>query len=270
MSLDADLRRRLETVGLDPDAFGDPATAWRRLHDLYGRRATLVDRYDLEAARRGVAPYELETKLRARLTIEVLRTHDPEFELVSGSDRGRRDPIEVVPYDPVWPTRFEEWRHCLRSSLGAVAVRVEHIGSTAVPGMAAKPVIDIQVSVTDPEEEDSYVPAIESVGVALRSREGEGHRYFRPAGDEERTVQIHVCRVGSDWERTHLLFRDYLRAEEAVRRKYADLKRQLARRYRDDRIAYNEGKTGFILDAMAEASVWAGHTGWRLPGDSGD
>lgn len=265
MSLDPDLYQRLQIVGVDPDHFGDPEMAWERLHQRYGRRATLIDRYELEAAHRGVGADELDQQLRARLTAEVLRAHDPEWRLVTGSERSRRDPVEVVSYDPSWSVRFDEWRNRLRQSLGSVARRIEHIGSTAVPGLDAKPVVDIQVSVVDPENEDTYVAAIEDSGVSLRSREGEGHRYFRPAAGRRRSVQIHVCQTGSDWERTHLLFRDYLRAEPAVREAYASLKRELARRYRDDRIAYTEGKTGFILDSMEKASIWATETGWKLP-----
>jgi GrpB-like predicted nucleotidyltransferase (UPF0157 family) len=78
-------------------------------------------------------------------------------------------------------------------------------------------------------------------------------------------VQIHVCGVGGEWERDHLLFRDYLRADPEARDAYARLKRDLADRYRDDRLAYNEGKTGFILDTLSEAYSWAERTGWKLP-----
>lgn len=265
MSLDPDLRHRLETVGVDLEDLGDPQVAWEQLHERYGRRATLLDRYALEAAQRGVAADELEPELRARLTVEVLRAHDPEWELVKGSERVQRDPVEVVAYDPSWAIRFDVWRDRLRDSLGWVARRIEHIGSTAVSGLDAKPVIDIQVSVDDPSDEASYVPVIEELGVSLRSREREGHRYFRPAGARKRTVQIHVCQSGSEWERTHLLFRDFLRAEPAAREAYASLKRELAHRYRDDRIAYTEGKTGYILDTMQEAYRWAEETGWIVP-----
>lgn len=265
MSFEPGLRHRLQMVGVDPDRFGDPEAAWDRLRRRYGRRATLIDRYALESAKRGVQAHELEPELRARITAEVLRAHDPEWTLVPGSERSRRDPVVVVAHDPSWSARFGEWRELLHQSLGSVAHRIEHIGSTAVPGLDAKPVVDIQVSIAEPEDETAYVPAIEDLGVALRSREGEGHRYFRPAGTRKRDVQIHVCRAGSDWERRHLLFRDYLRAEPAAREAYADLKRELARRYRDDRIAYTEGKTGFILDAMADVASWATRTGWALP-----
>jgi GrpB-like predicted nucleotidyltransferase (UPF0157 family) len=78
-------------------------------------------------------------------------------------------------------------------------------------------------------------------------------------------VQIHVCRAGGEWEREHLLFRDYLRADREARDAYARLKQNLADRYRDDRLAYNEGKTGFILDMLSEAEAWATATGWAVP-----
>jgi GrpB-like predicted nucleotidyltransferase (UPF0157 family) len=250
-------------VGVDPADFGDPGAAWRRLHDRYATRATLLDRYALEAASRGVTVDELDPELRTRLALEVIAAHAPGFELVAGSDRTERDPVEVVPYDPAWAKRFAAWRERLRAALGEGAVRIEHVGSTAVPGLAAKPVIDIQVSVPDVNDEAAYVPAIEGLGVALRSREI-GHRYFRPAGDRPREVQIHVSAAGSDWERDHLLFRDFLRAHPATRGDYAVLKSELAGRYRRDRIAYNEAKTHFILDAMEPARRWAAETGWRI------
>jgi GrpB-like predicted nucleotidyltransferase (UPF0157 family) len=77
-------------------------------------------------------------------------------------------------------------------------------------------------------------------------------------------VQVHVCCAGSSWERAHLLFRDFLRADEGLRGAYAALKRDLAARYRHDRIAYNEAKTSFILDAVSRAEAWAAETGWTV------
>jgi len=103
--------------------------------------------------------------------------------------------------------------------------------------------------------------AIEASGVALRSRES-GHRYFRPDGDRPRDVQIHVCEEGGQWEREHLLFRDFLKADAEARGRYARLKLELAARYRDDRLAYNEAKTGFILDALGAGETWAARVGW--------
>ena len=174
-----------------------------------------------------------------------------------------RDPVEVVDYDPLWPARFEDWRSRLAGALGPTAIRIDHVGSTSVPGLSAKPVIDIQISVPDVSDESSFVPHIEAAGVALRSREV-GHRYFRPAGDRPREVQIHVCEAGSDWERVHVLFRDYLRSHPDAARDYAAMKRRVAAAYRDDRIAYNEAKTDFILDHIERAQVWAADTGWSV------
>jgi GrpB-like predicted nucleotidyltransferase (UPF0157 family) len=261
--LDPQLVRRLRDVGLDPTDFGDPRHAWQRLHDRFGRRVTLVDRYALEAAHRGVAPDQLDREERASLTREVLAAQYPGMEFTTRSGRPVPDPVDVSPYQHEWAAAFEAWRTRLSEALGETAVRIEHVGSTAVPGLDAKPVVDIQVSVDDVDDEARYVPAIDALGVALRFREP-GHRYFRPAGELPRTVQIHVCEAGGEWERDHLLFRDYLRAHPEARAAYARLKREFAERYRDDRLAYNEGKTGFILDVLDEARAWADRTGWRL------
>lgn len=262
--LDSSLAHRLEEVGLDPADFGDPQQAWQLLHDRFGRRATLIDRYALEAARRGVRPEDLDRDQRARLTREVLSVQYPGMEFTAASGPLLPDPIAVVVYSDEWADTFAVWKRRLSEALGEAAVRIEHVGSTAVAGLDAKPIIDIQVSVVDVEDEDAYVSAIEALGVSLRFREP-GHRYFRPAGDRARTVHIHVCNAGGEWEREHLVFRDYLRANRKARDAYARLKQELADRYRDDRIAYNEGKTGFILDLMSDAQAWARRSGWALP-----
>jgi GrpB-like predicted nucleotidyltransferase (UPF0157 family) len=262
--LDPQLARRLAEVGLDPSDFGEPCQAWRRLHARFGRRTTLIDRYALEAARRGVGAEQLDRDERARLTREVLAIQYPELEFTAASGRPVADPVDVVDYRDAWAASFGEWRRRLHAALGEAAVRIEHVGSTAVPGLPAKPIIDVQVSVPDVEDEASYVPAIEELGVPLRFREPE-HRYFRPAGGDPLTVHIHVCTAGGEWEREHVLFRDYLRADPAAQAAYARLKRELGDRYRDDRLAYTEGKTGFVLDTLDDAHAWAERTGWKLP-----
>jgi GrpB-like predicted nucleotidyltransferase (UPF0157 family) len=237
------LRALLAEAGLDPDDFGDPRAAWRRLHERFGRRITLVDRYELERR-------ELDPEERTALGREVLAVQYPGAEFAG---RPRGDPIEVVAYDPSWAAAFEEWRRRLTEALGETAVRIEHVGSTAVPGLAAKPVIDVQVSVPDVEDEPAYVPAIEALGVPLRFSHP-GHRYFRPPAGEPRNVQIHVCEAGSEWEREHMRFRDLLRADPELRQAYGRLKLELAELYRDDRLAYTDAKTAFILDALEDAA----------------
>jgi len=261
--VDAILADRLRSIGLDPAAFGDPGDAWRRLHESFGRRITLIDRYALEAAHRGSHPDRLDAQTRARLQAETLRAQFPDMEFTTGSERAD-GAIEVAAYDERWPARFAEWRSRLAAALGPAAIRIEHVGSTAVPGLAAKPIIDIQVSVPDTEDEATYVPAVERAGARLRARDP-GHRYFRPPADRPREVHVHVCESGSEWERNHLLFRDYLRAHPAARDAYAELKRELSQSYPDDRLAYTDAKAAFILDALDAAETWSKGVGWRLP-----
>ena len=171
------------------------------------------------------------------------------------------EPAVIVDADPRWPARFAEVASRLRGSMGSVAKRIDHVGSTAVAGLPAKPVIDVQVSVEDVEDEDAYRERIESVGFPLRSREP-GHRYFRTPKDARQRIQVHVCSLGSLWERDHLLFRDYLRAHSAVADQYGRVKRELAARYSTDRIAYSDAKSPFIRAVVRRAETWAAETGW--------
>ena len=177
-----------------------------------------------------------------------------------GSER-RDDPIEIVTYDLDWPSRFEEMRGRLARALGPTALRIDHVGSTAVPGLSAKAVIDIQVSVPDVEDEAAFKNAIESLGFELRWI-SKGHRYFRPPADLPRLTQIHVCTIGSEWERVHLLFRDYLRTHPKTRRAYKELKVQLATEYLVDRIGYSDAKGPFVEASLVAAEQWANQTGW--------
>jgi GrpB-like predicted nucleotidyltransferase (UPF0157 family) len=174
----------------------------------------------------------------------------------------RNDPIEIVDYDPAWPALFEEMRVQLAAALGPTAARIDHVGSTAVPRLAAKPVVDIQVSVPDVEDEPAYRGSIESCGFALRFREP-GHRYFRPPPGLSRHWQVHVCTIGSEWERIHLLFRDHLRAHPAEAERYAATKRQAALQHPTDRIAYTDTKEPVINEMVGRAEDWAAVTGWR-------
>jgi len=142
--------------------------------------------------------------------------------------------------------------------LGTLASRVDHIGSTAVRDLAAKPIIDIQVSVPDVEEEPSYLDPLVAAGYQLRVREP-GHRMFRtPALD----VHVHVCGAGSDWERRHLLLRDWLRLSPDDRQAYADLKIRLQEQGWETMNHYADAKSALITHMAARAERWAASTGW--------
>jgi GrpB-like predicted nucleotidyltransferase (UPF0157 family) len=228
---------------------------WLALREAAGPRVTIIDLYDLVASPRGLAPHELPLAERRSLWPLVMPARRPGFEQAEGSDRADDQPA-VGPYDESWPGRYAEWAARLATELGPVAERIEHVGSTSVPGLAAKPVIDIQLSVADVAAEDRYRGPLERTGVQLRYRDDE-HRFFRPVAGRPWDVHVHVCGTGSDWERRHLLLRDYLRASPAARAAYAEVKLTSSGRWGGDRMGYNAAKTGVILDLLAEAEAWA-------------
>jgi GrpB-like predicted nucleotidyltransferase (UPF0157 family) len=177
------------------------------------------------------------------------------------------DPIEIVPYDPMWPLRFARQAAELRQALGAVALCIHHIGSTSVPGLAAKPIIDVQISVADFEPLDAYRVPLERLGYVFRADNPERtKRYFREAPGQRRT-HIHVRRAGSFSEQLALLFRDFMRAHPDVAGEYARLKMDLAQQYRDDRVGYTDAKQPYIYSVVARADQWAQRIGW-MPGPS--
>ena len=205
------------------------------------------------ASPRGLEPWELPREERLGLHRAIASDIWPGFAITEGSDRF--DPIFIVDYDAAWPERFEAWRARIEPPLGPAAVRIDHVGSTAVPGMPAKPIVDIQVSVTDLFDEPRYAPQLEAIGVQLRSRD-ELHRFFRPFAALPREVHVHVCAAGSDWERDHLLFRDYLRVADDARSRYAAAKREAARVWSDDGWAYTDAKSEVIQELKDEAEAW--------------
>lgn len=173
-------------------------------------------------------------------------------------------PIRVESYDPGWEIEFQRRAAALQAALGAVVVRIDHIGSTAVPGLDAKPTIDIQVSVVDLDDLDRYRQPIERLGYTFheRSLRDVGHRFFSAPG---RVAHVHVCRFGSEWEHRHLLFRDYLKAHPEAASRYTDLKHDLADQHRTERERYAEAKTTFVDTEMTIAEQWAHQTGWSVP-----
>jgi GrpB-like predicted nucleotidyltransferase (UPF0157 family) len=172
------------------------------------------------------------------------------------------DPIRVVAYDPQWPTVFVEQAGPLRAALGAVALRIDHIGSTAVPGLAAKPIIDIQISVAAFEPLEAFRCPLERLDYVFRADNQERtKRYFREPPGSRRT-HVHVRRAGSFSEQLALLFRDFMRADRDWAQRYAELKLALAERHASDRHCYTEEKRPLTWEALARADEWAQRTGW--------
>jgi GrpB-like predicted nucleotidyltransferase (UPF0157 family) len=159
------------------------------------------------------------------------------------------DRIEIVDPDPSWPGQFEAEARALRSVLPAVSgLQIEHIGSTAVPGLRAKPIVDIMVLHPAPDLWPSLIEPINSLGYVYWAENPRRDRmYFvkgMPPYGSRRTHHVHV-RVPDD-ARAELRFRDALRADAALARRYAELKDVLAVRYANDRDAYTEAKTSFV------------------------
>ena len=181
---------------------------------------------------------------------------DPKVEFIGGPEKRA---IVIEPYDSSWVDKFEEHRRRISEALGPRARRVDHIGSTSVAGLAAKPIVDIQVSVIDIEDESLYVDDLVEAGYQHRVREA-GHRMFRtPALD----VHVHVCEHGSSWERRHLLLRDWLRQSSEDRHEYAELKRALASEEWETMDHYADAKGGLIAEISLRAEEWARLTGWN-------
>jgi GrpB-like predicted nucleotidyltransferase (UPF0157 family) len=252
------LADRLAAAGVSDRA--EPWDTWLQLRAAEGNRATVIDLYELVAAPQGLAAHELPAATRLTLAQQAMAQIWPGFAVTEGSERPRV-PLVVAGYDPAWPQTYERWRQQVTAALGRTAIRVEHVGSTSVQGLAAKPIVDIQVSVADLDGEPRYVPPLQAIGLVLRSRD-ELHRYLRPPAGQPREVHVHVCAVGGQWERDHLLFRDYLRAHPAACLRYAEAKQANARRWSDDGWAYTEAKTGVILDILEQAEDWAVATDW--------
>lgn len=177
------------------------------------------------------------------------------------------DPVLVVPYDPAWPGRFAELGSRLRAALGDVAVRIDHIGSTAVPGLDAKPVIDVQLSVPSFEPLDRYAEPLRRIGFVYRADNPERtKRYFREPPGTPRT-HLHARRAGSFSEQLPLLLRDFLRTHPDAVAAFAEHKSELAQRFRHDRAGYVEAKDPAVWALLRRADRWAQHCGWE-PGPS--
>ena len=177
------------------------------------------------------------------------------------------DQWRIATHEPEWKNLFMDLASKLRNSLGNLAIRIDHVGSTSVFGLDAKPIIDIQISVFNYDDAMSYKDKIESVGFVFREdNPDKTKRYFREIPGTRRT-HIHVRQAGSFSEQMNLLFRDYLRVHPADCLRYAQEKHRLMALFKDERPKYVEGKGPIVWDILQKAHIWSQEVGWK-PGMS--
>ena len=192
----------------------------------------------------------MKSERRGPSSEEYLRLHTVgELKPLSGA-------ILIVDYDPGWPRQFEKQATRILSALGDRALRIEHAGSTSVPGLPAKPIIDVVLAVGDSACESEYAPALESAGYQLRIREPEWHEH-RLFNDLDVDVNLHVFSTGSPEIDRMLIFRDWLRTNPADRELYARSKRALAQQVWKYTQNYADAKTAVIEEIISRAlRVW--------------
>jgi GrpB-like predicted nucleotidyltransferase (UPF0157 family) len=171
----------------------------------------------------------------------------------------RFDPaVCIVEHDPDWAAQAQAELGRLAEALAPVAVRLEHVGSTAVPGLAAKPILDLQMSVIAIEPRGRYVSHLERLGyLFVPDPESPDFHLFAKPADRPRSHHLHVCEAGSEHEFRHLALRDYLRGHPDEAATYAAVKREAAERAQHDRLAYIEAKEEYVRDLEARAVTWA-------------
>lgn len=169
--------------------------------------------------------------------------------------------VRVVAYNARWPGLFAAESTALAAAFGSQATEIQHVGSTSIPGLPAKPIIDILVVVDDIRQVDSLNPAMIALGYEPQGEYGiPGRRFFTKGGDLKRSHHVHVFQQDHPEVRAMLDFRDYLRAHPSQAAEYGRLKEGLMRLCRDDITVYNAGKDAFVKELIREARAWRERT----------
>ncbi len=165
--------------------------------------------------------------------------------------------VEIVPYDSAWPAVFRSEAARIAPAFGGSLLAIEHVGSTAVPGLAAKPIVDMMPLIRSIAEVDEVNTGMTALGYVAKGEYGlAGRRYFVREENGVRLIHVHAFEADNGDAIRMLDFRDYLRAHPADAEAYAALKRALAAKYPDDSLTYNEAKTDFIRGIEAKARAW--------------
>lgn len=180
-------------------------------------------------------------------------TEDQIVAVTIGTPQVLNSPIYLAPYDPDWPLLFSQLEKQIRDHLGDRVRLLEHVGSTSVPGLAAKPIIDMVLAVPDTRDEEAYVKPLEAIGYTLRIREPDWYEH-RVLKHTEPQVNLHVFSEGCEEIGQMLLFRDWLRTHEDDRRLYEQTKRDLASRTWKYVQNYADAKTEVVRQILARAN----------------
>lgn len=169
----------------------------------------------------------------------------------------RNEPVRLAQHDPAWATRFREEADLLQATIGAwITGGIHHIGSTAVPGLDAKPIIDIAVGVESLEASRPCIDRLSKIEYLYSPYRGEVMHWFCKPDPAKRTHHLHLIPAGSARIEDEIVFRDYLRSHPACAAEYGDLKRRLAAEHAEDREAYTSAKADFVESVTAAAHAW--------------
>ena len=168
------------------------------------------------------------------------------------------EPIIINDYDPEWVKKYEKEKNEILQAIGEYIIAIEHIGSTAVVGLASKPIIDILIGLSSLEDAKKCIPILKKMNyeyVPEHEKILPDRRYFRkqPDGTANRKYHVHMVEINSHFWNRQLLFRDYLRKNPEVLKDYETVKRLLAKKFQNDRHSYTTGKEGFILLILEKA-----------------
>lgn len=193
------------------------------------------------------------TRVPGHLSRQELQLATLKSKTMLGAERNL---VRLVPHQPLWQQCFREESERLSAALGDQVVQIEHVGSTSVPGLEAKPILDIVVAVRDLAGSASFEQPLRELGyVHKMENDMPGRLYFvKRTAEGLSTHHLNVTEPGTECWVTHVGFRDYLRAHPKARQEYQELKRDLARRHQKDRPAYTEGKSAFIQRVLALAA----------------
>jgi GrpB-like predicted nucleotidyltransferase (UPF0157 family) len=166
------------------------------------------------------------------------------------------NPVVIVEYDPQWPTLYEKEKKLIRKALEHRISGVEHIGSTSVPNLGGKNIIDVMAGTRGPEEADQCLSPLEGIGYKSVTPEPDNPEWYYCLGKGQHSVgyHLHLVKYSSAHWKKHTIFRDFLRGNRQVAQEYYNLKKKLAERYGADRVGYTEAKSAFIESVLAKAS----------------